>query len=199
MQFLFVCLFVDSKGKKRYTLTAHTLDFILLGTTPMNIHMSAIAAAEYGFLIACLTLDIKLQLDHGSPLENVFPVHPLAQDPWADMIQHMCSQCIPLPPLSWGILRELGSYRGQLPDFFFPCYTSFIPVTFLQVKEGDIIDVDSTLIIDSRTPGSDRPGDTSKLVRTGRVMVKEVGEQTKKGRWKVTLQRHKNFKSLKQT
>ena len=56
----------------------------------------------------------------------------------------------------------------------------------IQVKVGDVIDVESVLL---------RGGNAgSEAVRTGKIIVKDIGEeQTKKGRWHVKLLRHKNF------
>lgn len=73
----------------------------------------------------------------------------------------------------------------------------------LQIKEGDIIDVvtDHT-VPDSKSAKSDHvgardsmdaDGDGDQLLRRARVIVTDVGEQTKKGRWHVTLLRHKNL------
>lgn len=57
-----------------------------------------------------------------------------------------------------------------------------------QVKEGDVIDVDSPMV-------NSKSDDM--LFRRGRVVVKEIGEQTKKSRWHVTLLRHKQFDTVR--
>ena len=64
----------------------------------------------------------------------------------------------------------------------------------LQVKEGDVIDVDTALKRHSSPDISDLAavGGGAGWKR-GRVVVKEIGEQTRKGRWCVTLLRHKHF------
>ena len=55
-----------------------------------------------------------------------------------------------------------------------------------QVKEGDIVEVDTVL----------KPGEDSRegsLVKRGRVVVKEIGPQTKKGGYHLTLIRYKQY------
>ncbi len=64
---------------------------------------------------------------------------------------------------------------------------------------GDVIDVDSTVMRgDAGSSSGDKAGG-QEAIRRGRVIVKDIGEQTKKGRWKVTLLRHKNFSTLFKT
>lgn len=51
---------------------------------------------------------------------------------------------------------------------------------------GDVIDVENAM--------ASKAG--AEVQKTGRVIVKEIGEaRTKKGRWHVTLLRHKHFNS----
>lgn len=56
----------------------------------------------------------------------------------------------------------------------------------MQVKEGDVIDVDTAI-----QPKDDQKPE--KVFKRGRVVVKEIEGETKKGRWRVTLHRHKQF------
>lgn len=60
-----------------------------------------------------------------------------------------------------------------------------------------MIDVDS-VVPDSRGNGPQSNSHESKLFSRGRVIVKDIGEQTKKkNRWNVTLLRHKRFDTVK--
>ena len=65
----------------------------------------------------------------------------------------------------------------------------------MQVKQGDVIEVDS--ILKSNNGQQDGDTDSTKTVRRGRVMVKEIGPLTRKGRHKLLLVRHKHFKIFK--
>ena len=73
-----------------------------------------------------------------------------------------------------------------------------------QVKQGDIIEVDSvqdkrkSVTPDSskRSPSGSEQGAAEGdyvTVRRGRVVVKEIGEQTRKGGYHLTLIRYKHF------
>ena len=74
---------------------------------------------------------------------------------------------------------------------------------FPQVKQGDIIEVDSvqdkrkTATQDSSSgslSGSEQGDESDHVtVRRGRVVVKEIGEQTRKGGYHLTLVRYKHF------
>lgn len=72
-----------------------------------------------------------------------------------------------------------------------------------QVKEGDVIDVDSPLVDPNKGKGDPEPSSNDasihgKLFKRGRVIVKEIGEQTtKNSRWHVTLLRHKQFDTVR--
>lgn len=79
--------------------------------------------------------------------------------------------------LVWSLEVQLSSGQWCILLFFWS-----------KVKVGDIIDVDSVVVRDSSGKGG------VETTRRGRVIVKEIGEvTTKKGRWRVTLLRHKNF------
>ena len=85
------------------------------------------------------------------------------------------------------------------------------------MKEGDVIDVDTAIQrhggapgdrLESEMPaeavsGSEEEGGTEgdggdgRVWRRGRVVVKQIGEQTRKGRWHVTLFRHKHFSTIR--
>lgn len=85
-------------------------------------------------------------------------------------------------------VQELAHFRGL----------------YMQVKEGDVIDVDTVQEFKSKeyeqpglktsNSGVDDVG--SEEFRRGRVVIKKIGEQTKKGRWHVTLQRHKHLATI---
>lgn len=66
-----------------------------------------------------------------------------------------------------------------------------------QVKEGDVIDVDTPLADPNKgkaEPEVPGPSASVQLFKRGRVIVKEIGEQTtRNSRWHVTLLRHKQF------
>ena len=77
------------------------------------------------------------------------------------------------------------------------------PHNFPQVKQGDIIEVDSvrdkrrTVTQDSGSgspSGSEQGSEGDHVtVRRGRVVVKEIGEQTRKGGYHLTIIRYKHF------
>lgn len=64
----------------------------------------------------------------------------------------------------------------------------------LQVKQGDIVEVDTVL-----KPKATKKGDDPAMieegwpVKRGRVVVKEIGERTRKGSYHMTLVRYKQF------
>lgn len=60
---------------------------------------------------------------------------------------------------------------------------------FFQVSEGDIIEVDTIL----RGSANDGDDEGVAMVKRGRVEVVEIGEQTKKGGYHLTLTRYKHF------
>ena len=89
----------------------------------------------------------------------------------------------------------------------------------IQVHEGDVVEVDSILnqnkkrkspseshdsdeetqpaaAADSGQSGEVGDGDGEVTVKRGRVVVKEIGEQTKKGGYHLTLVRYKHFALL---
>ena len=80
-------------------------------------------------------------------------------------------------------------------------YNNIVPCHMLQVKQGDIVEVDS--ILDKRKSVTQDSIEGSKqeqgsegdhvTVRRGRVVVKEIGEQTRKGGYHLTLIRYKHF------
>ena len=53
---------------------------------------------------------------------------------------------------------------------------------YMQVKEGDVIEVDMI-----EGPSNEE------IIRRGRVIVTEIGPQTSKGRYRLTLKRYKQF------
>lgn len=59
-----------------------------------------------------------------------------------------------------------------------------------EVKEGDIIEADT--VMKPKVVGDNNSGD-EELVKRGRVVVKEIGEQTRKGGYHMTLVRIKQF------
>lgn len=75
------------------------------------------------------------------------------------------------------------------------------------MKEGDVIDVDTAIqghegaiseAEKSTAAGRNSEeveggGGDSRAWKRGRVVVKQIGEQTRKGRWCVTLLRHKHL------
>ena len=82
-------------------------------------------------------------------------------------------------------------------------YNSLKNIHFPQVKQGDIIEVDS--VRDKRksvtqesskesSSGSEQGTEGDHVtVRRGRVVVKEIGEQTRKGGYHLILMRYKHF------
>ena len=69
-----------------------------------------------------------------------------------------------------------------------------------QVREGDIVEVDTVLkgpnkshLADKGSEDSTPDSDEETTVRRGRVVVKEIGEQTRKGGYHLTLIRYKHF------
>lgn len=66
------------------------------------------------------------------------------------------------------------------------------------MKEGDVIDVVTALSsrpvdqAESEQSGGEEDG-SDEVFKKGRVVVKQIGQQTRKGRWQVTLLRHKHF------
>ena len=60
------------------------------------------------------------------------------------------------------------------------------------MKEGDIIEVDTPLEA-QQTPGTDDKAEAEVVVRRGRVVVKEIGQRTKKGGYRLTLARTKHY------
>ena len=65
-----------------------------------------------------------------------------------------------------------------------------------QVKQGDVIEVDSIQDKNSKVSlsGSEHGTEGDHVtVRRGRVVVKEIGEQTRKGGYHLTLIRYKHF------
>ena len=65
-----------------------------------------------------------------------------------------------------------------------------------QVKQGDVIEVDSVWDKSSKVSlsGSEHGSEGDHVtVRRGRVVVKEIGEQTRKGGYHLTLIRYKHF------
>ena len=72
------------------------------------------------------------------------------------------------------------------------------------MREGDIVEVDTilkpaekrqSLLEDSNSKSQPGSGDTGGevTVRRGRVVVKEIGDRTKKGGYHLTLIRYKHF------
>ena len=57
----------------------------------------------------------------------------------------------------------------------------------LQVKEGDIIEVDTVM---EEREAADSAGS---LIKRGRVVVKEIGPRTRKGGYRLTLLRYKHY------
>ena len=57
-----------------------------------------------------------------------------------------------------------------------------------KVKQGDIVEVDSIV------KGRDADDDGTKVMKRGRVVVKEIGPQTRKGKHRLSLIVHKHYK-----
>ena len=68
-----------------------------------------------------------------------------------------------------------------------------ITYPYLQVQEGDVIEVDSDL--NTR----DDEGKEGNMIKRGRVVVKEIGPPTRKGGSHLTLLRFKHFALLKRS
>lgn len=68
-----------------------------------------------------------------------------------------------------------------------------------QIRDGDIIEVDTVLKGPNKSHPDDKgsedspPDSDETTVRRGRVVVKEIGEQTRKGGYHLTLIRYKHF------
>ncbi len=85
-------------------------------------------------------------------------------------------------------------------DILWPAYIAagryglhFTVCIHFQVKEGDVIEVDTILDARPQDLGNQGEGEGRKLTKRGRVVVKEIGPKTRKGGYLLTLIRYKQF------
>ena len=62
----------------------------------------------------------------------------------------------------------------------------------LQVKEGDVIEVDTVMAEKGTAAGAGSQPQGS-LVKRGRVVVTEIGARTRRGGYRLTLLRYKHY------